>query len=267
VFFKRTPQLQPLPDIPVWTAMDRVEPWLTSMALLSSDRLVVVDPLNQSVKLLDVVQDKVRHQLKVDDIPTSVCSLPGNRAAVILPYRNTLLIMDCENQLSIVSTITVQGKCEKVAYSNGHLIVLYEAPVKVAILHLNERVVKQKVLEISTYLFHNLLSVTTEGDVTSIFVSDFNNSSILRLDEDLQEQQVYPVPDGAEPGRVLAVGENQLLVNDFDDRLWQLDSTMGSWTHLIQRKWNICEYPMAFCHDRHVLYSGGWKGVQRFAIS
>ena len=236
------------------------------MALLTSDRLVVGDYSNQSVKLVDVVQDKVLHQLEVNDIPRSVCPLPGNRAAVTLQYRNTLLIIDCENQLSIVNTITVQGECADVAYSNGHLIVLYEQPVKVEILDLNGGLVEQKVLEIYSYAYNNL-SVTTEGNVTSIYVCDYYNSIILRLDENLQEQQVYPVPDGAKPWSVLAVGEDQLLVREFNDRFWQLDTTMGRWTRLNQGEWYIGIFSMAFCHDRHVLYSGDWKGVQRFAIS
>ena len=268
MFFKRTPQLQPLPDIPVKTTMDRVEPSLTSMALLTSDRLVVGDGSNYSVKLVDVVQDKVLHQLEVNDIPRSVCPLPGNRAAVTLQYRNTLLIIDCENQLSIVNTITVQGECADVAYSNGHLIVLYEQPVKVEILDLNGGLVERKVFEMYSY-FHKALSVMTEDNETSIYVGDYASRSILRLDENLQEQQVYPLPGAAKIMRVLAVGENQLLVSLMDGRHWQLDSTMGRWTRLKQGelKWNIPEYAMAFCHDRHVLYSVGWKRVQRHAIS
>ena len=256
MFFKRTLQLQPLSNIPVRTTKDRVESYLTSKALLSSDRLVGVDRRNQSVKLLDVVQHKVLHQLRVDSMPTSVCSLPVTRVAVALPYGNTLLILDCVNQLSIVSTITVQGKCTEVAYSNGHLIVLYGAPRKIEILNLNGRVVKRKQLEISTHLLHNWLSVTTEGNVPSIYVGDYTNSRILRLDEDLQEQQVYPVPNRAKPWGLLAVGENQLLVRELNNRLWQLDSTMGRWTRLNQGEWYIGIFSMAFCHDRHVLYSG-----------
>ena len=236
------------------------------MALLSSDRLVVLDLDNHSVKLFDVVQDKVLHQLEVDGMPTSVCSLPETRVAVTLPLENRILILHCDNKLSIVDTITVQGFCWSIASSNKLLIVLYENPRKIEIMNLNGSVVKQNELNMyNSFHWRDKLSVMTKGDVTSIYVSDSNNKRIVRLDEDLQVQQVYSAPDGAEPRGVLAVGENQLLVRDFDDRLWQLDSTMGRWT-LLSEKWFIG--PMTFCHERQVLYGAYFSGpVERYAIS
>jgi len=266
VFFKRTPQFQPLSDIPVRTTRDRDNPFLTSIALLSSDRLVVGDHDNRSVKLFDVVQDEVLHQLRVDSTPLSVCSLPGTRAAVALPFDNTILILNCDNELSIVNRITVQEDLQELRYSNGHLIVLYNFG-KIEKLHMNGAVVRQTNLETSSLHIYLPLSVMTEGNVTSIYVGDYDNRRILRLDEDLQEQQVYPVPDGAEPWGVLAVEENQLLVSDRNDRLWQLDTTMGRWTHLKQKEWFKGAYTMAFCHDRHVLYFSVINAVKRFAIS
>ena len=64
---------------------------------------------------------------------------------------------------------------------------------------------------------------------------------------------------------MLAVGENQLLVNDAFHRLWLLDSTIGRWTLLGE---NVgIGYGMAFCHERNVLYYGGWDRVLRYSIS
>jgi len=205
------------------------------MALLTSDRLVVGDYSNQSVKLVDVVQGKVLHQLEVGH-PWSVCTLPSNRAAVALSFNKPILILDCDNQLSIVNRITVRENLRGLAYSNGHLIVLYSYG-KIEKLHINGGVVRQNYLNTCTLYYYQALSVMTEGNVTSIYVGDFDNRRIVRLDEDLQKQQVYPSQDGARPWGVLAVGENQLLVSDCNDILWQLDSTMGRWTRLKQAEW------------------------------
>jgi len=265
VFFKRTPQFQPLYQMPVRIATDRDNPYLNSMTLLSSDRLLLADLNNQSVKLVDVVQDKVLYQLKVNDSPSSVCSLPRNRAAVALPNKQIIHILDCDNQLSIVNTIKVQGACLGLDYSNGHLIVLYSFG-KIEILNMHGGVVWQNNLEISTRYTYNHLSVMTECNVTSIFVVDYSSSRIHRLDENLQVRQVYPVPNDTEKWSLLAVGENQLLVSDFNGRLWQLDTTMGRWALLTmcpQYAWSL-----AFCHDRHILYYGGRSGVVKiYAIS
>jgi len=247
--------------------MDRADSFPTVMALLTSDRLVVGDRENQSVKLVDVAQDKVLHQLEVGSIPWRVCSLPGTRAAVTLPFNNTILILDCDNQLSIVNRITVREELQELAYSNGHLIVLYDIG-KIEKLHMNGGVVRQN--NLGTYISYNYqhLSVTTEGNVTSIYVSDFDNRRIIRLDENLQEQQVYLVPDSAALWCVLAVGDGQLLVSDLSGRFWQLDSTMGRWTHLSQEKRIGFAYPMAFCHERNVLYYCSIiDAVKRYAIS
>ena len=262
MFFKRTSQLQPLPDIPVRTTRDRDNPFLTSIALLSSDRLVVGDRDNRSVMLFDVVQDEVLHQLEVDSTPLSVCSLPGTRAAVALPFDNTILILNCDNELSIDNRITVQKDLQELRYSNGHLIVLYNFG-KIEKLHMNGAVVRQTNLETSSLHIYQPLSVMTKGNVTSIYVGDYDNRRILRLDEDLQEQQVYPLPRDNVPWSVLAVGENQLLVSDRNNRLWQLDSTMGRWTRLKKIEFDS----MAFCHNRHVLYCGVHDAVKRYAIS
>jgi len=247
--------------------MDREKPRRISMALLSTDRLVVGDYRNQSVKLVDVVQDKVLHQLEVDGKPTSVCSLPEARVAVTLPYKNGILILHCDNKLSIVDTITVQGRCWSIAYSNKLLIVLYKDPCyKIEIMSLNGSVIKQYELQYGSDRFYlgSPLSVMTEGDVTSIYVCDFNNKRILRLDENLQEQQIYRLPDGAEQRCVLAVGENQLLVGVSGGDIWQLDSTMGRWTFLGEKCFIV---PMAFCHERQVLYGADFSDeVKRYAI-
>ena len=101
---------------------------------------------------------------------------------------------------------------------------------------MNGAVDRQTNLETSLHIYQPL-SVMTEGNVTSIYVGDYDNSRILRLDENLQEQQVYPLPDGAKPCRVLAVGENQLMVSDTNYKHWQLNSTMRRWTRLKQAEW------------------------------
>ena len=276
VFFKRSPQLQPLSDIPVRTTKDIADPWFDSMAVLTSGRLVVVDHDNYAVKLVDIVQYKGLCILEMEDRPTDVCSLPDNRAAVALPDMQRILILECDNKLLVVTEIRVQGECTEVAYSNGHLIVLYTDPVKVEILHINGEVVKQNMLEISEILYFDSLSVNSEGNVTSIFVRDDENRRILRLDEDLQEQQVYRLPrdnapwgfpEGAALWSVVAVGENQLLMTDYIARLWQLDTTTGRWTLLNEDLCCEAEYSMAFCHDRNVLYFGYFCAIKRYAIS
>ena len=264
VFFKRKPQFQPLPDIPVRTTTDRNDPGLTGMALLSSDRLVVADRFNQSVKLVDIVQDKVLHQLAVGEYYKIMCYLPGNRAAVAMPLNNTILILDCDNQLSIVKRITVRENMLGLAYNNEHLIVLYMFGI-IETFHVNGETVRRNILEM--YYSGNItnhLSFMTEGNVTSIYLSDHNNLHIIRLDEGLHVHQAYPVPGYARPRRVLAVGENQLLVSTFDARLWQLDTTMGRWTCLNQE---VFVDSMAFCHDRHVLYCGFGNTLKRYKIS
>jgi len=237
------------------------------MALLTSDLLVVGDKHNQSVRLVDVAQGKVLHQLEVGSIPWSVCSLPGPRAAVTQPMEKRIIILDCGNQLSIVNTINVHERCQEVAYSNDHLIVRHTQPSRIEILTMNGGVVKQRDLELSKTYLYNYLSVIAEDNVTSVYVGDDDSRRILRLDEDLQEQQVYPVPGRAKPQGVLAVGENQLLVNDNNGRLWQLDSTMGRWTLLKQGEWFGFAYSMAFCHERNNLYWDGFEEVKRYAIS
>jgi len=256
----------PQPDIDVRTTPDGWEPGITSIALLNSDQLLVVDWDNRTVKLVDMVQHKVLYRLSVSGIPYGICTLPDSRAAVTLPEQKNILILNCSNTLTIMNTIRVSGECKDICYCNEQLVVRYSDPTeKIEILQMNGGVVKRKSLESSSFIYQNSLSVITESKVASIIVCDYNNRRILRLDENLHKQQVYPLPNGVAPGGVLAVGENQLLVSGYYGKLWQLDSTMSRWT-LLSREGFGYGGTMAFCHIRHVLY---WAGneVKRYELS
>lgn len=249
--------------------MDSDDPWPTRIALLTIDRLVMTDCSNASVKLVDVDQHTILDQLKVDGKPWGACRLSESKAAVTLPDEHRIIILDCKNKLFIENTIFVQHECRDIAYNNEQLIVRYRDYRKIEIMRLNGEVVKQTLLGTRNILYANSLSVISEENATSIFVSDYSNSRIVRLDDELQEQQVYPLPGGATQSSLYAMGEGQLLLWSDNGSFWQLDSTMGLWTALVGEGGLSGAWSMVFCHNRRVLYCTHFDDavVKRYSFS
>ena len=221
------------------------------IALQTSDRLVVTDSYNCSIKLVDIVLHKVLHQLKLNSLPWGVCCLPGNRVAVTLPFSDMILILECNDRLTIVKSIAVQGVCWDIDYNSTDLVVLYRRPKQIDIVDMDDGKLKQRFLEKGTDITSSL-SVCADKKVT--FITDFDDKQILRLDEDLQVQQIYHLPEVAKPTCLLAVGRNQLLVC-CSDKLWQLDTVIGRWSLLLGEGFRGVD-SMAYCHERHILYAG-----------
>jgi len=71
-------------DIVVRTVQDIEVGFISDMCLLSHDRIVVVDSVNQSVKLVEVTTGRVLHQLKLQHGPVCVCRMSSDRVAVTL---------------------------------------------------------------------------------------------------------------------------------------------------------------------------------------
>jgi len=232
------------------------------IALLTSNRLVLTDPYVYSVKLVDCVHNKVLDRLKLGSTPKDVCCLSGNRAAVTLPLNNTILILECNDRLTIVNSIAVKGVCWNIDYNSTDLVVHYRQPNKIEIVHMNSGEVKQRFQEKDDILTY-ALSVCTDRKNT--FVYGLNHLAILRLDEDLQVQQIFHLPEVAQ-STMIAVGGNQLLVC-CSDKLWQLDTTIGRWSLLLGEGF-MGVNSMAYCHERHILYAGVFPGnvVKRYVF-
>ena len=80
-------------DIVVRTDRDKEVSWITDMCLVSDDRIVAVDNVNYSVKLLEVTTGHMLHQLQLQNVPFGVCRTSGDRVAVTLPYAETIQVL------------------------------------------------------------------------------------------------------------------------------------------------------------------------------
>jgi len=69
----------------VRTDQDKEECFIRDMCLVSDDRIVAVDHVNMSVKLLEVTTGRVLHRLQLRDEPFGVCRMSDDRVAVTLP--------------------------------------------------------------------------------------------------------------------------------------------------------------------------------------
>ena len=77
-------------DINVKSPTDKCDCYITDLAVLPSDLLLLADRYNKSVKLADPTSGQLLDQLLLPGQPHGLCLLPGDRAAVTIPDKSTI---------------------------------------------------------------------------------------------------------------------------------------------------------------------------------
>ncbi|XP_052781794.1 uncharacterized protein LOC128218226 [Mya arenaria] len=98
-------QFSKLPDVPVKALNDTRDCYLTSMALLPGDRLLLTDCANYLLKLLDTYNNKLVSQVKLLGEPWDLCLLPGERAAVTLPQERKIQFVSTQENVTLQDVV------------------------------------------------------------------------------------------------------------------------------------------------------------------
>ena len=154
---------------------------ISGIDMISEKELVLADYNNRSIKVLDMAENKITHEIKLDYHPYDLTVPYRNTIAVTLT--NTIQIITKSHLLRLGDCITVDGECYGIASSRTKYFVSFIKPVpKIEILNhqgdvlqrfgndRNQRIsiVRPRYLDISP-------------DENFIYLADFGKDSIIRL--------------------------------------------------------------------------------------
>ena len=228
---------------------------IEDIAVVSSNRVLVTDSTNNTVRLLDSQEGKIVSKLPLSSSPYRVCLLRDGRAAVTLPNQKRIqFIREEGDTLSLDGSIDVKGGVYGIAGQNNHLIVSYFNPDKLEKITMEGGVTHQ--LNNHTagreLLFKRPEFITTSQD-GSIFIADWATHTISQMDLNLQVVQTFTSPLLKAPVGIVAVSNTQLLVAGYrSHNIHVLDTTTGSMTPLLGQAEGI--------QNPHAL---GWCPVSR----
>ncbi|XP_052778865.1 uncharacterized protein LOC128216347 [Mya arenaria] len=249
------------PDISMKTSGDSSDCFLTSVALLSVDKLLLVDRYNYSLKLVDTNNNKVVSQVKLSSEPWGMCLLPGDRAAVTLPMEGKIQLVSAQGNITLQDIVKVGGQCHGIDFCDDNLIVSFTSPAKVMLIDMKGKVKKSVNKNSSGKPLFQLplyLTVTRESPTPATYVSDSGTNTITKLSISLEVLQSYQDPTLTSPQGLTAVGDIQLLIcGRYSNNILLLDTLTGEITQLLGKgkgKGIERPYSVAYCSLKKMMF-------------
>ncbi|XP_060590471.1 uncharacterized protein LOC132745539 [Ruditapes philippinarum] len=126
----------------VRSADDREKCYISGMALISCDELLLVDFNNECLKLLNVEENKITGRLKTDGKPWDITAINSRLFAVTIT-KGEVLFIKTSNGISKSHSFKVRHNCRGIDYHNGVLVVSYSSPACVQQLDIKGNIMKE----------------------------------------------------------------------------------------------------------------------------
>ncbi|XP_052778866.1 uncharacterized protein LOC128216348 [Mya arenaria] len=247
------------PDISVKTLGETRNCYLTSVAHLTGDRLLLVDCANYSLKLVDTMNNKLVSQVKLPVLPWDLCLLPGDRAAVALPGVEKIQFVSTRGIITLQEVVKVDGYCHGIEFCENNLIVSFSSPGKFVLMDMKGNV-KKSVDKDSNgkplFMHPEYLTMTIESQTPVIYSSDWGINTITKLSISLEVLKNFKHPILSSPSGLASVGDNQLLVSGRDsNNILVLDTLTCEITQLLGKEEGI-ESPLsvAYCPQKKMMF-------------
>jgi len=220
------------PCIDAKSSEDRRECLITSVVLLSDDKLLVTDYANAVIKAFELSTNRLVAELSLPGKPWNACVIPNNHVAITLPENQTIQTVSTGGQLSAVQQITVHGHCRGIAFFDQQFVVGCQQPSKVELIG-EDGQLKSSVSYDGQGKVHfdkpNYISVcVNDRRHVKIFVSDYGTKSITMMDKNLNILKVFTGLTLCEPCGVDASIPGELLVvYRMSNFIHRLDTSTG----------------------------------------
>ncbi|XP_052781498.1 protein wech-like [Mya arenaria] len=252
-------QFSKLPDVPVKASSDTCNCFLFRVALLPGDSLLLSDYNNRSLKLVDTTNNKLVSQVNLQSAPWGLCLLPGDRAAVTLPWEKKIQFVSTQENVTLQDVVKVDGLCHGIDFCDDNLIVSFSSPGKIVLMDMKGKV-KTSVDKDSSgkplFLCPSYLTVTRKSQTNVVYVTDRDTNTITKLSMSLEVLQSYQDPILRSPLGLTAVADNQLLVcGEASHNILFLDTHTGRITQLLGKDEGI-EWPfsVAYCPQKKMVF-------------
>lgn len=190
--------------------------WITGMASLSPDMIVVVDNYNKVMKVIDLSTMEFTLRYSTPSRPWAVTKLGGNEIAVTLPFQQKILIYkykETSGRLKADRSISVKGECHGISFFKGKLAVSYVDPEKVEIMtHRGQILFKYEKDLKGSALFSRPLYLSFSNEGQHIYVSEYDNFAVIKLSPNAPFIATYEDQDLCHPTGITCTSTGRMLV-------------------------------------------------------
>lgn len=238
---------------------DEFPPCITGMDVISSDRVLLADWENNTLKLVDTTNQTVLSYLELSDKPLDVTCISSNQSAVTIPNKQQIAIISTKDPLSETRTINMNIKCHGVFFGDGKLIASGEDTNKtklVQVLGLDGTIYKTVSVGSKNEWFINEFFVTQvlNWPETYIFTRDDKRNFVMISSDGevvsrLQDSRLtYPTG-------LVALGDNSVAVCSNDGKhIYIITEENGEVT--IVNQWDSVKCPaaIAFSENNNTIF-------------
>ncbi|XP_053391560.1 uncharacterized protein LOC128554320, partial [Mercenaria mercenaria] len=212
-------------DINVRTKSDKNDCDITGCAVLSSDKIVLVDEDNCKLKVMDRQSKVVIEEKSFDSKPRDITVLPQDQIAVTMPECEEIYIMSTAGKLSVVCKIPDTGTCRGITYHQDHLYVVCWDPHCVRILDIQYNV--QNTISLNRKVFDSPNSIVFNEDSRLIYINNYWTDNVASITLQGDVSAVYKNKDVRKPHGMLMLEDGSLLVCCMNSGIIHLIS--GDW--------------------------------------
>ncbi|XP_053383721.1 uncharacterized protein LOC128549951 [Mercenaria mercenaria] len=242
-------------DINVQTTSDNNKLWITGCAVLSYNKVMLVDSNNYTLKVVDTQSKVVIEEKTLESRPWDICILPLDLIAVTMPDQKKILIMATNGDISIIRKIPVKRKCRGVTYHQGHLYVVCLSPNCVFTVDTQGNVINTLSLKDEIFASPNFILLSQDARHMNLSNWGSNSVSCVTLQGDISA--VYKHKDLREPVGMVMLDDGSLLVCYYN-----CNGTIHHISGDLKRGQTILDglqYPQSICYNRKEqnVYIGG----------
>ncbi|XP_060569256.1 uncharacterized protein LOC132727705 [Ruditapes philippinarum] len=196
-------------EINVQSSSDREDSIISNMLPLSSDVIVCVDSGNNSLKVVDTIQQCVSSQIVLKSWPWDITSVASDQIAVTLPSIEKIQFLSViDNKFESIREIKVNGQCRGIAYHQNTLVVSFVEPPKLDIIEMNGEVIRS--IKADTLDWPSCLEVSNCGNY--FFFSDLTKGEVKKFAFDGELLATYDDKSLQSPTSVTVCKDGSVLV-------------------------------------------------------
>lgn len=163
---------------------DSKESWITGMARLDHDNIVLVDNINSKIKLFDLVLFQAGKCIPLPSRPWDVTRIEDNEIAITFPFRQTIKVYRIADfQKHETRSIRVKGECHGIDYHREKLVVSFVDPEKVEVFNFLTGAILHRFDTDSrgNALFIHPMYVCFGEKAEHIFVTEQDDFSVMKI--------------------------------------------------------------------------------------
>jgi hypothetical protein len=168
-------------EINVGSKSGETEGYITCIAVLFPDRILVADHNNCKLKVVNIQTRTVVDGMNLPEQPCGIAVLAADKVAITLPFARIILILSIKEKMSMVHAISVKGSPWGIAYNENELYVVCEADSYwVQVMTLKGEVLRQHPLNIRQHKDRFFGYIAVSKDHLSLYISDWQGHTVTR---------------------------------------------------------------------------------------